>query len=47
MCLIFRKLTIFFRERKCGKRKEFVREKDNNRQLFVTRKNNILDLLEI
>jgi len=37
MCTIFRKLTIVCYERECAKNWEFVGEKDNNRQLFVTR----------
>jgi len=37
MSKIFRKLTIVCYERERKKKKEFVGEKDNNRQLFVTR----------
>jgi len=36
MCTIFRKLTIVCYERESAK-KYFFGEKDNNRQLFVTR----------
>jgi len=47
MFTIFTKLTIFCYERQSTqKKKEFDKEKDNSWKLFLTREDNILNLLK-
>ena len=47
MCVIFKKSKFVCYERaSVQKKKNLLKEKDNNWQLFVTRENNILNLLE-